>query len=191
MEKILQILAVFALLMLVVRGLYGSGRKVPPVRLSRPVEGRPAGGWGDLMEGVFGPAEERERLGVPDGVDAFLFDEGSRLLFCYTVEGRLTIYRRLAGGKRELQELSVPLDCSAMWWNPQDRKIFLEEGGEWFVYGAEGKGFSFFISLTFEEPHAAAYPFFIFIEVDTDHFSFAEAGEVDGQGWPGAPSFQR
>jgi hypothetical protein len=93
------------------------------------------------MEGVFGPAEERERLGVPDGVDAFLFDEGSRLLFCYTVEGRLTIYRRLAGGvKRELQELSVPLDCSAMWWNPLDRKIFLEEGGEWFVYGAEGEG---------------------------------------------------
>jgi len=56
------------------------------------------------------------------------------------VEGRLTIYRRLAGGvKRELQELSVPLDCSAMWWSPQDRKIFLEEEGEWFVYGAEGE----------------------------------------------------
>jgi len=31
------------------------------------------------------------------------------------------------------------LDCSAMWWSPQDRKIFLEEEGDWFVYGAEGE----------------------------------------------------
>ena len=140
MEKILQILAVFALLMLAVtrfirerdstfRRFGFLGRSKVGLR-----------GDGELIEGVFGPAEERERLGVPDGADAFLFDEESRLLFCYTVEGRLTIYRRLAGGvKRELQELSVPLDCSAMWWSPQDRKIFLEEGGEWFVYGAEGE----------------------------------------------------
>jgi hypothetical protein len=138
MEKILQILAVFALLMLVVtRFIREREEKFRRFGfLGRLKDGLQ--GDGELIEGVFGPAEERERLGVPDGADAFLFDEGSRLLFCYTVEGRLTIYRRLAGGvKRELQELSVPLDCSAMWWNPQDRKIYLEEEGEWFVYGAE------------------------------------------------------
>ena len=143
MEKILQILAVFALLMLVVsrfiRERDSTFRRFG--FLGRLKGGLQGGGEGGLMEGVFGPAEERQWLGVPDGVDAFLFDEGSRLLFCYTAEGRLTIYRRLAGGvKRELQELSVPLDCSAMWWNPQDGKIFLEEGGEWFVYGAEREG---------------------------------------------------
>ena len=141
MEKILQILAVFALLMLVVaRFIRERDSTFRRFGFLGRLKGGPQGG-AYLMEGVFGPAEERERLGVPDGMDAFLFDEGSRLLFCYTVEGRLTIYRRLAGGvKRELQELSVPLDCSAMWWNPQDGKIFLEEGGEWFVYGAEGEG---------------------------------------------------
>jgi hypothetical protein len=138
MEKILQILAVFALLMLVVtRFIREREEKFRRFGFLGRLRGGLQGD-GELIEGVFGPAEERGRLGVPDGTDAFLFDEGSRLLFCYTVEGRLTIYRRLAGGvKRELQELSVPLDCSAMWWNPQDRKIFLEEGGEWFVYGAE------------------------------------------------------
>lgn len=138
MEKILQILAVFALLMLVVtRFIREREEKFRRFGFLGRLKGGLQGD-GELMEGVFGPAEEREGLGVPDGADAFLFDEGSRLLFCYTVEGRLTIYRRLAGGvKRELQELSVPLDCSAMWWNPQDRKIFLEEGGEWFVYGGE------------------------------------------------------
>jgi hypothetical protein len=138
MEKILQILAVFALLMLVVtRFIREREEKFRRFGFLGRLKGGLQGD-GELIEGVFGPAEERERLGVPDGADAFLFDEGSRLLFCYTVEGRLTIYRRLAGGvKRELQELSVPLDCSAMWWNPQDRKIFLEEEGEWFVYGAE------------------------------------------------------
>jgi hypothetical protein len=138
MEKILQILVVFALLMLVVTRFIRE-REAKFRRFG--FLGRLRGGLqgdGELIEGVTGPAEERERLGVPEGADAFLFDEGSRLLFCYTVGGRLTIYRRLAGGvKRELQELSVPLDCSAMWWNPQDRKIFLEEEGEWFVYGAE------------------------------------------------------
>ena len=141
MEKILQILAVFALLMLVVaRFIREREEKFRRFGFLGRLKGGLQGG-GDLMEGVFGPSEERERLGVPDGMDAFLFDEGSRLLFCYTVEGRLTIYRRLAGGtKRELQELSVPLDCSAIWWNPQDWKIFLEEEGEWFVYGAEEGG---------------------------------------------------
>jgi len=143
MEKILQILTVFGLLMFVVaRFIREREEKFRRFGfLGRLKGGLPEDKRGDLTEGIFGPADERERLGVPDDVDAFLFDEESRLLFCYTVEGRLTIYRRLAGGvKRELQELSAPLDCSAMWWDPQGRKIFLEEEEEWFVYGAEGEG---------------------------------------------------
>jgi hypothetical protein len=143
MEKILQILAVFALLMLVVtRFIREREEKFRRFGfLGRLKGGLPVGGEGGLMQGVFGAAEEREQLGVPDGADAFLFDEERRLLFCYTMEGRLTIYRRLAGGvKRELQELSVPLDCSAIWWDPQSWKIFFVEEGEWFVYGAEGEG---------------------------------------------------
>ena len=142
MEKILQILAVFALLMLVVtRFLREREEKFRRFGfLGRLKGGLPEGGDGEVMKGMSGTAEDRDRLGVPDGMDAFLFDEGNRLLFCYTIEGRMTIYRRLSGGaKRELQELSVPLDCSAMWWSPQDWKLFLEEGGEWFVYGAEGE----------------------------------------------------
>ena len=51
--------------------------------------------------------------------------------------------------------------------------------------GQRAKGFKFFISLTFKESHAAAYPFFVFIKVDTDHFSLAKAGEVDSLDRPG------
>lgn len=142
MEKILKILAVFGLLMLVVsRFIRERDERFRRFGfLGRLKDGLPGAGEGGLMEGVFGASEERERLGVPDGADAFLFDEGRRLLFCYTMEGRLTIYRRMAGGvKRELQELSVPLDCSAIWWDPQGLQLFLAEEGEWFVYGAEGE----------------------------------------------------
>jgi hypothetical protein len=32
----------------------------------------------------------------------------------------------------------VPMDCTGMAWDPQERKIYLEENGDWFVYAEEG-----------------------------------------------------
>lgn len=55
--------------------------------------------------------------------------------------------------------------------------------------GRRREGFRSFISLTFEEPHAAAHPLFIFIEVDTDHFPLAKAGEVDSPDGSGRAIF--
>jgi hypothetical protein len=140
MEKVLQILSVFALLMLLVwRSIRGReerfrrfsymARVRPP--LSEEVRRR-------LVDGVSGPDGGREALGVPDEAEAFLWDEESRMLLLYWRDGKLVIYRRMAGGRnRELQELAVPMDCSGMAWDPEERRIYLEEDGDFFIYGPE------------------------------------------------------
>ena len=139
MEKVLQILAVTGLLMLLIwRSIRGREERFrrfsylvrvrPP--LAEEVTERMVSGVFDAGGGAYG---------VPSDADAFLWDEDSRLMFCYRVDGKLTIYRRMAGGRnRELQELAVPMGCTGLEWDPQERKIYLEEGGDWFVYGEEG-----------------------------------------------------
>jgi hypothetical protein len=141
MEKVLQILAVAALLMLLIwRSIRGRDERFRRFSyLSRQRPPLAEGVMQRLIGGKFGWTVEREGYGVPDEVDAFLWDEESRLLFCYRVGGRLTINRRVAGGRIvELQELSVPMDCTGFGWDPLERMVYLEEGGDWFVYGEEG-----------------------------------------------------
>ena len=125
MEKVLQILAVFVLMMLIIwrsvrrreerfRRFSYLGRVRPPL-----------------------PEEVEKRL--IKGVDDLLWDEDSRLLLSYRAEGKLQIYRRAASGReRLLQELAVPMDCTSLGWDRLERKIYLEEEGDWFVYGEEG-----------------------------------------------------
>jgi len=141
MDKVLQILAVFALMVLVIwRSIHGRegryrrfsflGRRRPPL----PEEVRRR-----LVDGIFGPDVGRGGLGVPDEVDGYLWDEDHRVVLFYCVDGKLTIFRRMAGGRnRELQELAVPMDCSGMAWDPEEQRIYLQEGGDYFVYGPEG-----------------------------------------------------
>jgi hypothetical protein len=141
MEKVLQILAVFVLMMLIIwrsvrrreerfRRFSYLGRMRPPL----PEEVRIR-----LVEGTFGPDEGREAFGVSGRTDGFLWEEDSRLLLSYQAEGKLQIYRRAASGReRLLQELAAPMDCTRLGWDRLDRKIYLEEGGDWFVYGEEG-----------------------------------------------------
>jgi hypothetical protein len=141
MEKVLQILAVFALLMLIIwrsiRGREGRFRRfsfVGRVRqpLSEEVRRR-------LVEGAFGMNDGRGTFGVPEEAEAFLWDGESGMLLVYWRDGKLVIYRRMAGGRnRELQELAVPMDCSGIAWDPEEQKIYLEEVGDYFVYGPEG-----------------------------------------------------
>jgi hypothetical protein len=137
MEKVLQILAVSGLLMLLIwRSIRGRderfrrfsylGRIRAP--LAEEVVQR-------LIGGVFGVAAEQ---GVPPGADAFLLDEDSRIVLLYWLDGKLTINRRMTGGRnRELQELAVPMDCAGLGWDPVERKIYVGEDGDWFVYGEE------------------------------------------------------
>lgn len=137
MEKVLQILAVFALLMLLIwrsirgrderfRRLSYLGKLRPPLEVD--IRQR-------LVEGVFDRG--REAVAVPEDVDGYLVDEEGGMLLCYRREGKLTIYRRSRSGIRELQELSVPMDCTGLWWDPEEKKLYLEEAGDLFVYGPE------------------------------------------------------
>jgi hypothetical protein len=60
------------------------------------------------------------------------------MVLLYRLDGKLTINRRMAGGRnRELQELAVPMDCTGIAWDPEEQKIYLEEDGDFFVYGPE------------------------------------------------------
>jgi hypothetical protein len=145
MEKILQILAVTGLLMLLIwRGIRGRDERFR--RFSYMARVRPPLAEEVMERLVIGITKRSEvhgaggeAYGVPLEADAFLWDEDSRMVLLYRLDGRLTINRRMAGGRnRELQELAVPMDCTSMAWDPQERKIYLEEDGDWFVYGEEG-----------------------------------------------------
>ena len=84
------------------------------------------------------PDDYENQLGVPSDTDAWLLDEENSLMLCYRLDGKLMIFRRSARHIRELQKLSVPMDCSGLAWDPMEREIYLEEEGDWFVYGQEG-----------------------------------------------------
>jgi hypothetical protein len=140
MEKVLQILVVFGLLMLVVSWFYRERepgfRPYDYLRRVRPP--LPVGVEERLIAAVFGVEEGREMgPGVEVDADAFLSDEARRLLFCYSVAGRLVIYRqRSKGGYKQVQELAAPLDCTAMALDPEDGRLYFEVSGYLFVYGA-------------------------------------------------------
>ena len=141
MEKVLQILVVTGLLMLLIwRSIRGREERFR--RFSYLVRVRPPLAEDirrRLVVGVFGKMEEREGYAVPGEADGYLVDEESRLMFCYRVDGKLTVYLQTMEGRiRELQELAVPMDCTGIAWDPEEWKIYLEEGGDLFVYGPEG-----------------------------------------------------
>jgi hypothetical protein len=135
MDKIFQILAVFVMLMFVIsRFIKGREPRYEPYNyikrmkppLPEPVAER-------LITAVAGGPDGLE-VGLAEGrVDLFVADEG--LLFCYSAEGRLTIYRREGDRYRQKQELPVPLDCAAMALDHTEGKLYFEAGGFIFVYG--------------------------------------------------------
>lgn len=131
MDKIFQILAVFVLLMLLIsRFIKGKEPRYRPYdyikRMKPPL---PPGVEERLRMAVAGSPEE-----LAEGrVDLFVTDE--RLVFCYSAEGRLTIYRREGDEYKQKQELPVPLDCVAMALDPSDGKLYFEAGGFIFLYG--------------------------------------------------------
>ena len=154
MEKVLQILAVFGLLMLLIwrsmrareerfRRFSFLGR-VKAV-LEEPVSSRMIMGVFretgriDVLAAGEGTQTDKEGMVLPDNADGWLRDEDRKLVMSYSKEGKLTISRQTSGGHfKELQEMSVPMDCTGLGWDPLDRRIYLRESGDWFVYGEEG-----------------------------------------------------
>jgi hypothetical protein len=148
MEKVLQIIAVFGLLMFIInrfiRGREPRYRQYDYLTRLRPplapeVQQRlisavvREGMFGVGKEAVFGEGKE----GVPGQVDAWIFDETRQLLFCYSAAGSLTIYRRKEEGAfKEMQSLAAPLNSSAMALDPGDGRLYLEAAGYLFVYAA-------------------------------------------------------
>ncbi|GGA89642.1 hypothetical protein [Puia dinghuensis] len=134
MEKVLQIVAVFALMMLIInRFIKGREPRYRPynylTRLKPPLLAEVGQ---RLVTAVFGVGI----AGVAGQVDAYLLDEARQLLFCYSAVGSLTIYRRKEeGGYREMQALAAPLDCTGMALDTEDGRLYLEAGGYLFVYG--------------------------------------------------------
>ena len=140
MEKVLQIVLVAALLMLVIwRSIRGREERFRRwsylTRLREPLHESIRE---RLLTGIFGPDGDRVSYGVPEDADAYLSDEERKILLCYRVDGKLTIYQTgPRGWKREFQEMPAPMDCTGLAWDPEERKIYLEEGGYWYVYAPE------------------------------------------------------
>jgi hypothetical protein len=128
MDKIFQILAVFALIMLLVsRSIRGREPRYNPFDFIRRFQPPlPAEVEARLKPATPGAAGELE-------ADMFVIDEG--LAFCYSAVGRLVIYRWERQKYRQKQELAVPLDCVAMAFDPIDGKLYFESGGYIFQYG--------------------------------------------------------
>lgn len=124
MDKVLQILVVFGLILLVIyrfiRGREPSYRPYEFVARLRP---------------PLSP-EVQQRLVTAEAGEGYQL-EMDTLLFYYRAEGSLTIYRRRQQGRgRQVQELAVPVDCTAMAMDPVENKLYFEADGYLFVYGA-------------------------------------------------------
>ena len=135
MDKIFQILAVLILLVLLIsRFIRGREPRYLPydfIKRFKPplppvVEAR-------LITAVAGAPEELDADAVEGTVDMFVAAEG--LVFCYGAEGRLTIFRQRGERYKQMQELSVPLLCTAMAFDPYDGSLYFETGGFLFLYG--------------------------------------------------------
>lgn len=69
-------------------------------------------------------------------VDAVLFDPLTRLIYCGSVEGAVTIIRQSAADVyRIVQRLAVPKDGTTLSLDPHNGKVYLHVGAEVFVYG--------------------------------------------------------
>lgn len=120
MDKVLQILVVFGLVMLVIyRFIRGREPLYRPyeflARLRPPLQ-----------------AEVEQRMVLAEGYGL----ETDTMYFEYRAEGSLTIYRRRPQGRnKEVQEIAVPVDCTSIAMDPLENKLYFEAGGYWFVYG--------------------------------------------------------
>jgi hypothetical protein len=169
MEKIFQILSVFALLMLVItysvkakekkfRDYIFSGRftfplsgdlsrqliaasvvmgdEIVPVAADRENQLSFRGGQGRTLE----VADEQTgriiaAVSLETGADAVLFDPASRLIYCCSLDGALTIIRQMGRERYKIvQYLIVPDAFTGLAVDPQTGKLYVQAGGFVSVY---------------------------------------------------------
>jgi len=123
MDKVFQILIVFGLVTLFIyRFIRGREQSYRPyefiLRLRAPLA-----------------VEVEQRLIIAAAEEGFRL-ETEHLLFHYRPEGSLTIYRRRPQGRdREVQEMAVPVECTAMGIDPVEGRLYLAADGYVYVYG--------------------------------------------------------
>ena len=128
MEKILQIIAVFVLMMIIIhRFIRGRDPRYRPYNYLTRLKPPLAAEVGHrLMTAVLEAGQ----------AEAFIIDEARQLLFSYSAIGSLTIHRRKEDhGYKEMQWLAAPLNCTGMALDPEEGKLYLEAEGYLFVYG--------------------------------------------------------
>ena len=130
MVKVLQILAVFLLLMLVVASFFREKEErfreyIFLRRLRQPLPP-------EVMERLLAATSEE---GTDGAAVLLLLEAATSRSYTYTPEGLITIVRQLIDGRRQvLQELSAPVNGTAMALDPIDRKLYLEADGLLFVF---------------------------------------------------------
>jgi hypothetical protein len=138
MEKIFQILAVLGVLMLVI-ALFFRGREAryrPYGYLRRIKPTLPEGVRDRLVAASTGAGMEAQQGSLEGEADAVLFDAETRLLFVYRASGSLVIYRQTGpDGYKEMQWLAAPLDSTGLFFDPEEKTLYIEAGGSLFVYG--------------------------------------------------------
>jgi hypothetical protein len=70
-----------------------------------------------------------------DEVDAILFEPATRLVYCYSVSGSITVIRGSGrDGYRVLQSLAAPEGGTMLSLDPIDKKLYVESEGSLFVF---------------------------------------------------------
>jgi len=75
------------------------------------------------------------RVSLDWEADAILFDPLTRLIFCGSMEGAVTIIRQFMTDQYKIvQRLGVPKDCTALSLDPDNGKLYVHVGTEVSVY---------------------------------------------------------
>ena len=130
MEKIFKILIVFALLILVIGYSFKAReRRYNDYFFSRRLRyPLPVHNDRELLASFNG-------LPLAQPPDALLFDPASHLLYCYSTEGSLTIFKVISEGEyKEMQVLSVPRDCTGLSLDTVKDELYLHADEEVFIF---------------------------------------------------------
>jgi hypothetical protein len=145
MEKIFQILIVFALLIFAITWFLRSKERkwqdyVFSGQFTFPLSGDM---HRDLLTAVVGDRHGEDAIALAGlaeleweaNADVILFDPVTRLIYCGSMEGVVTIIRQSTqGGYKTLQQLIIPKECTALSLDPHTGKLYVHVGATVFVY---------------------------------------------------------
>lgn len=81
------------------------------------------------------PHETITTIPLDDNIDGILFDPATRLLYCCSAEGGLTILRQHSRtAYKMLQRLSIPVNCNAFALDPKTGGLYIYAEGSAFIF---------------------------------------------------------